>query len=42
MDTKDNIWAECEYIGEEDNQKKHNELKDIDNELLSKIYQKYL
>jgi len=42
IDVKYNIRAECECIGEEDCPKKQNELKDTNDELLSKIYQKYL
>lgn len=41
IDVRYNIRAECESIGEEDCPKKYNELKDTDDELLAKIYQKY-
>jgi hypothetical protein len=41
MDIRDNIRVNCECAGEEDNQKKHNELKDLNDELLLKIYQRY-
>ena len=42
MDIRDNIRVNCECAGEEDNQKKHNELKDLNDELLLKIYQRYV
>lgn len=41
MDQRNNIWVDCEYVGEKEHQKKCNRLKNIDNELLLKIYKKY-
>jgi hypothetical protein len=42
MDQRNNIRVDCEYVGKKELQKKYNRLKNIDNELLLKIYKKYI